>query len=819
MAGPKYRAAFRDVCLKMMRDNGVVFFKFDGMGGGGGTGAAGELADDVDAVLNLTRELRKEDPDLFISATVGTWASPFWTLYADSIWRQGGDTGFHGPGNGRQQWITYRDMFCYRCIVQWGPLYPLNSLMLHGPCIGERTNPAQDGPRREIRRRRDLDLLRFRHEPAGTLHQPAPADADHVGRTGRGGQMVAGQRRRAGRYPLDRRRPGQRRGLRLGVLAAARRDRGPAQSVGQAGHLRVGTGPRPGASRSASDRLPVEVSSPEPADRFSFDAASVEPLRIELQPFEVLVFETTAVPGAKKYDAKAYRQRCAERETSRTNAALVLDPNQGPADAASPINPAELQKLREARWSEDKAWAWYDEVGPIVGCNYLPRTAVNMTEMWQKETFDPKTIDEELGWAEKAGYNSLRVFVQYLVWKDDPEGLKRRMDEFLTIADKHGMRVMLVPFCDCAFAGREPYLGKQDDPVPGVHNSGWVPSPGLKRVVDRAAWPDLERYIKDLVGRFGNDRRVLIWDLYNEPGNSRMGEKSLPLAAAAFRWAREAKPRQPLTIGAWTRLRQPHVEGPDGDVRRRVVPRLRRARRSRRARARSAAHTTGPSSAPNGCTASRATRSRRSCRFSPQDRIGGYHWGLVAGRTQTYMPWGSKPGDPMPEVWQHDVFHADGTPYDAKEFELLRQYREDFPTQMRTLSPRRDRGLFKNTLFNGKDLTGWQTNGNWIVKDGVITLHPREGEKGWQRYDAYLTSEKTYDDFVLEVDFKFEPGGNSGVFLRVGDLKDHVTSGMEIQILDTHHLDKPGNHDCGGIIRTTAPFRNAVKPAGQWNRY
>ena len=117
-------------------------------------------------------------------------------------------------------------------------------------------------------------------------------------------------------------------------------------------------------------------------------------------------------------------------------------------------------------------------------------------------------------------------------------------------------------------------------------------------------------------------------------------------------------------------------------------------------------------------------------------------------------------------------------------------------------------------LFNGKDLSGWRTTGNWIVKDGVITLHPREGEKGWQRYDAYLTSEKTYGDFVLEVDFKFEPEGNSGVFLRVGDLEDHVTSGMEIQILDTHHLEKPGNHDCGGIIRTTAPFTNAVKPAG-----
>ena len=122
-------------------------------------------------------------------------------------------------------------------------------------------------------------------------------------------------------------------------------------------------------------------------------------------------------------------------------------------------------------------------------------------------------------------------------------------------------------------------------------------------------------------------------------------------------------------------------------------------------------------------------------------------------------------------------------------------------------------------LFNGRDLTGWRTTGNWVVADGVITLHPRPGEEGWQRYDAYLTSEKVYRNFVLEVEFAFEPAGNSGVFLRVGDLADHVRSGFEIQILDTHGLEKPGHHDCGGVIRAAAPLRNAVRPAGEWNRY
>lgn len=123
-------------------------------------------------------------------------------------------------------------------------------------------------------------------------------------------------------------------------------------------------------------------------------------------------------------------------------------------------------------------------------------------------------------------------------------------------------------------------------------------------------------------------------------------------------------------------------------------------------------------------------------------------------------------------------------------------------------------------MFNGKDLTGWKTTGNWVVDtDGSITLHPREGEKGWQRYDAYLSTEKQYADFVLDLEFKINPKGNSGVFMRVGDLKDHVKSGFEVQILDTYGLEKPGHHDCGGIVHGIGPSKNMVKPAGEWNRY
>jgi len=111
----------------------VNYFKFDGIAQGiDSKGAGQEFAGDVDALLRLLLELRRLRPDLFINVTTGTWPSPFWLLYADSIWRNGGDMGFFGPGSKRQQWITYRDMIEYQWIVRRGPLYPLNSLMTQG---------------------------------------------------------------------------------------------------------------------------------------------------------------------------------------------------------------------------------------------------------------------------------------------------------------------------------------------------------------------------------------------------------------------------------------------------------------------------------------------------------------------------------------------------------------------------------------------------------------------------------------------------------------------------------------------------------------
>lgn len=348
------------------------------------------------------------------------------------------------------------------------------------------------------------------------------------------------------------------------------------------------------------------------------------------------------------------------------------------------------------QWSPEKAWRWYKAQSYLVGFNYIPSNAINTTEMWQKETFDPVTIDRELALAQEIGLNCARVFVQYLVWQNDPAGLKQRMDTFLAIAAKHGIKTMFVLFDDCAFGTMtEPFLGKQPDVVPGEQANGWTPSPGSSRVTSEKAWPKLEAYMKDVIGAFRSDQRVLAWDVYNEPGNTNLTEwfrvpiserqarlddylprtdnKSLPLLRRVFPWARQAAPTQPLTVAVWypkfidlnsvilgeSDIISFHRYGGPDDIRRTIAGLRTKGR-------------------PLICTEwlNRPVGSTFA-NILPilyQDRIGSMFWGLVNGKTQTNYQWGSKAGDPPPRVWQHDIFHGDYTPYDQSEIDLLRKY-------------------------------------------------------------------------------------------------------------------------------------------------
>jgi hypothetical protein len=288
--------------------------------------------------------------------------------------------------------------------------------------------------------------------------------------------------------------------------------------------------------------------------------------------------------------------------------------------------------------------------------------------MWQAETFDPKTIDQELGWAESLGFNAVRVFLHYALWEQDPAGFLRRLEEHLKIADRHRIGTMFVLFDDCW--NDEFWLGPQPAPRPGVHNSGWVRCPGTKIVADPSRWGILEAYTCGVITSFRNDRRVLAWDLYNEPG----GSKTLPLLEKVFEWARAAAPSQPLTAGVWDEAKEledvNRFEAENSDIltfhsyldeagTRKRIGNLRAQNR------------------PLICTEylARGAGSRfdNILPVFKAERIGAMNWGLVSGKTQTIFPWGSKEGSPEPAVWHHDIFRPDGTPFSEAEVRLIRQ--------------------------------------------------------------------------------------------------------------------------------------------------
>ncbi|HHV59323.1 MAG TPA: cellulase family glycosylhydrolase [Clostridiaceae bacterium] len=325
---------------------------------------------------------------------------------------------------------------------------------------------------------------------------------------------------------------------------------------------------------------------------------------------------------------------------------------------------------KKGRWSREKAWLWYNSRPWICGFNYLPSTAVNSTEMWQKDSFDEATIDKELRWASEYGYNSCRVFLQFIVWNHDPEGYKKRMGRFLEIADSHGISTTFILFDDCAFSGKEPYLGKQNDPIPGVHNSGWTPSPGPSIADDESMQGKLEAYVKDILSGFSDDKRVLMWDLYNEPGNSDRKEKSLDLLKNAFLWAREVCPCQPLTSGVWNCQATEKACIENSDI---ITFHCYENYDKTTEKIKKFKSEGYPVINTEWMARKFDSLIKTHLPLFKEENVGCYQWGLVQGKTQTYYPWGSVPGSPVPEVWFHDVLTPDGTPYDQEEMEVVKE--------------------------------------------------------------------------------------------------------------------------------------------------
>jgi hypothetical protein len=350
---------------------------------------------------------------------------------------------------------------------------------------------------------------------------------------------------------------------------------------------------------------------------------------------------------------------------------LILVSSTGFAQPAAVRSNARTRAVAGPVWSVARAQTWYRTHPWISGTNFIPSTAINQLEMWQAATFDPTTIDRELGWAEGIGFNTMRVFLHSVAWKEDPAGFKKRVGDYLVLADKHHIQTIFVFFDDCW--NKVPHAGLQPAPRAGVHNSGWVQDPGEPTSRDSAAFSLLKPYVHDVLTTFRSDPRILFWDLYNEPGNSDKRTASLPLVRNVFAWAREVNPTQPLTSGIWTwdftalnalQIGNSDIvtyhDYEDEAWHLRVIQMLRITGR------------------PLVCTEYMARP--RNSRFSTimpllkRENVGAISWGLVEGKTNTKYAWDTPLADGSePVEWFHEVFRHDGTPYRRDEAELIKK--------------------------------------------------------------------------------------------------------------------------------------------------
>lgn len=389
-------------------------------------------------------------------------------------------------------------------------------------------------------------------------------------------------------------------------------------------------------------------------------------------------------------------------------------------------------------WSADKANAWYAKQPWLVGSNYVPAYAINQLEMWQAETFNPAAIDKELGWAAAIGMNTMRVFLHDLLYQQDAQGFLQRIDRFLSICDRHNIKPVLV-FFDSVW-DPVPALGKQRDPKPGVHNSGWVQSPGAASIKDTTQYPRLEAYVKAVVKRFANDTRIVAWDVWNEPdnGNGSNYEKTelkgkvayvIPLLNKVFSWARSQSPKQPLTSGIWwgnwsvpdslVPVQQAQVKNSDIISYHNYDNAVELEKRTRWLL---------QYNRPLFCTEymSRGNGSwfEGSLPVFKQYKVAAINWGLVSGKSQTIYPWNSweKSYTEEPELWFHDVFRTDGKPYRQLEVDLIK-----------TLTGKKSAALYaaplKQPLTTGSNRTSF-TNPLFLTgPDPSVTFR-----KGWYYY-------------------------------------------------------------------------------------
>jgi len=340
------------------------------------------------------------------------------------------------------------------------------------------------------------------------------------------------------------------------------------------------------------------------------------------------------------------------------------------------------------QWSVDRANSWYQAQGWLVGANYVTSTAVNQLEMFQPGTYDPRRIDSELGFARLLGFNTVRVFLHDQLWAQDPRGFLGRLAQFVAIAASHGIKPLFVLFDSCW--NPFPRVGPQPPPRPGVHNSGWVQSPGAQHIDDPRYRGILYDYVTGVLSQFRNDDRVLGWDLWNEPDNparvyrtvERKDKQELvaALLPQVFQWARSVGPVQPLTSAIWngnwgdpnSRSAISGIQLDNADV---ITfhcygkPAEFEARITELSPLRRPILCTEYLARPLGSTVEGILP------IAQRHNVGAYTWGMVAGKTQTYLPWDSwdHAYPATPKTWFSDLVTPDGVPYQNSEIQTIQK--------------------------------------------------------------------------------------------------------------------------------------------------
>ena len=353
--------------------------------------------------------------------------------------------------------------------------------------------------------------------------------------------------------------------------------------------------------------------------------------------------------------------------------------------------------VKEVRWSEERAWQWHKEYGWMIGSNFNPSTSINQLEFWQEDTYDPETIERELEWSAELGMNIHRVYLHNLLWDQDSLGFMKRIENYLEISETKGIKTLFVLLDDCWHPA--PKLGKQPEPMPFVHNSWWVQAPGSAILGDSSRHHEVKNYIKGVISHFAEDERVIGWDIYNEPGNVAPTQKghnkfaikgdkdiyTLSLIRKAFKWAREAKPSQPLTSSIWKTWEKDEdwskldnlsdlsrfiVSNSDiisfhtyGDI------------KEMKLRVDQLEIYNRPIMCTEYLARGQGSTFQAMLPLLKEKKIAAINWGFVAGKTNTIFPWSSWDIDftAPPEIWHHDIYMPDKTPYDQEEIDFIKE--------------------------------------------------------------------------------------------------------------------------------------------------